>query len=146
MNEYEDVLKKNGVLSFTPGGNSMWPIIRNKDATVIIGIPHGRLHKFDVAFYRRDNSQAVLHRVIKVNGESYDMCGDSQLSIERGVKDDAVFGILEGFYQDGKYIDCKKNSSYKLRVRLWSSSMFIRHIFLKAVNICGKFPKRENER
>jgi hypothetical protein len=140
MNEYEDVLRKNGILSFTPGGNSMWPIIKNKKATVIIVPAEGRLKKYDVAFYRRENGQPVLHRVLRVNEDSYDMCGDSQLSIEKSVKNDTVFGVLKGYYKGEKFIDCNKNISYKTAVRIWSGSLWIRHIFMKILFIVGIKP------
>lgn len=137
MNDYEKVLEKNGILSFTPGGISMWPIIGNKTDTVIIMPPEGRLKKYDVAFYRRPNGQAVLHRVMRVNKNSYDMCGDSQAGIEKAVPDKAVFGILKGYYKGKKYIDCQKNLFYKAVVRFWSFSLFFRRAMLKALSLIG---------
>lgn len=134
-NNYEEVIRENGVLSFTPSGNSMWPFIKNKSSSVIVVAPKKRLKKYDVAFYRRKSGQPVLHRVLRVNENSYDMCGDSQLLIEKGVEDEAVFGVLQGYYIGEKYIDCNKNSSYKFLVRLWSSSLFLRHIFMKILYI-----------
>lgn len=131
MNNYEEVLKSNGVLSFTPGGNSMWPFIRNKAATVIVERPKGRLAKYDVAFYRRESGQPVLHRVMRVNADGYDMCGDSQIYIEKNVPENAVFGVVSGFYKGEKYVDCKKSKSYAFAVRLWSVSITLRHVFLK---------------
>ena len=141
MNDYEKALQKSGVLSFTPGGNSMWPIIKNKGATVIIKTPTGDLKKYDVAFYRRDDSRVVLHRVMKVKSDSYDMCGDSQYILEKDVPKTSVFGVLSGYYVGEKYIDCSKSVSYKLMVRLWSFSLFFRHVMLKALRTFGIKPQ-----
>ena len=139
MNDYEKVIEKNGVLSFTPRGKSMWPIIKNKGATVIIVKAPQTLKKYDVAFYRRENTGTpVLHRVMKVNEDSYDMCGDSQIAIEKGVKKSFVFGVMSGYYVGGKYTDCNKNLKYKLTVRIWSCSLFLRRVFLKILRIFGK--------
>ena len=137
MNEYQRVLEKNGVLSFTPGGISMWPIISNRADTVIIKTTQGILKKYDVAFYERKSGQVVLHRVLKVNQNTYDMCGDSQTAVEKGVPFEAVFGVMEGYYKGGKYIDCNKNIMYKFVVRLWSFSIFFRRCILKALSIIG---------
>ena len=137
MNEYQRVLEKNGVLSFTPGGISMWPIISNRTDTVIIQSVRGTLKKYDVAFYERESGQVVLHRVLKVNPDSYDMCGDSQTAVEKGVPFAAVFGVMEGYYKGGRYIDCNKNKLYRFKVRVWSFSIFFRRCILKALSIIG---------
>ena len=137
MNEYQRVLEKNGVLSFTPAGSSMWPIISNRADTVIIEVPRGRLKKYDVAFYTRASGQPILHRVLKVNADSYDMCGDSHVVIEKAVPDSAVFGVMTGYYKGKKYIDCQKNLLYKCVVRIWSSSIFLRRCMLKALSLIG---------
>lgn len=137
MNEYQRVLEKNGVLSFTPGGISMWPIISNRTDTVIIKSVRGTLKKYDVAFYERESGQVVLHRVLKVNPDSYDMCGDSQTAVEKGVPFAAVFGVMEGYYKGGRYIDCNKNKLYRFKVRVWSFSIFFRRCILKALSIIG---------
>ena len=137
MNEYQRVLEKNGVLSFTPGGISMWPIISNRTDTVIIKSVRGTLKKYDVAFYERESGQVVLHRVLKVNPDSYDMCGDSQTAVEKGVPFAAVFGVMDGYYKGGRYIDCNKNKLYRFKVRVWSFSIFFRRCILKALSIIG---------
>ena len=137
MSDYKEVLQKNGVLSFTPGGISMWPIISNRADTVIIKPVEGRLKKYDVAFYTRSSGQYVLHRVMRVNPDSYDMCGDSETAVEKAVPAQAVFGIMEGYYKNKKYIDCNKNFFYKLFVRFWSCSVFWRRCLIKGLSILG---------
>lgn len=137
MNDYQRVLQEHGVLSFTPGGTSMWPIIGNRVDTVIIRSVSGKLKKYDVAFYSRPSGQAVLHRILKVHETTYDMCGDSQTNVEKGVPHKAVFGIMVGYYKNKKYIDCTKSVLYKAVVRVWSCSIFLRRCFLKALSIIG---------
>ena len=141
MNDYKRVLEEKGILSFTPGGRSMWPIIANYEDTVIIEKPQGTLKRFDVAFYQRESGQPVLHRVMRVNADNYDMCGDSQTAIEKGIAFDAVFGVMTGYYKKGKYIDCRKNLLYKFTVRFWSSSILWRRILLKGLRILGIRPQ-----
>lgn len=130
-NDYKNLLNKNGVISFTPGGESMWPIIRNKKTTVIIVKPESELKKYDVAFYETSEGRPILHRVMSVGEDAYDMCGDGNSVYEKNVPKAAVFGILKGFYRKEKYIDCEKNFIYKLSVRIWCSSLFFRKVILK---------------
>lgn len=140
MSDYKRVIEQKGVLSFTPSGVSMWPIISNRADTVIITRPQGRLKKYDVAFYERKSGQPILHRVMRVNETGYDMCGDSQTAIEKGIEFDAVFGIMTGYYKKGRYIDCRKNLFYKFIVRFWSFSILWRRILLKGLRILGIKP------
>ena len=137
MNEYQSNIEKNGVLSFTPGGISMWPIISNRTDTVIIKAATHTLKKYDVAFYERESGQVVLHRVLKVHETTYDMCGDSQTAVETEIPHSAVFGVMVGYYKQGKYIDCYKNVLYKCIVRLWSGSIFFRRCVLKGLSLIG---------
>ena len=101
---YEDVLKKNGTLVFTPGGTSMQPLLRHHENPVVLVPVEGRLKKGDVPFYKRENGQYVLHRIMKVRKTSYDCCGDNQVVIEKGVTDGMIFAKMVGFYRGDDYI------------------------------------------
>ena len=85
----------------------------------------------DVILYRRVGGKLVLHRILEVGADSYVLCGDNQYIKEYGVKKEQVLGVLEGVYRDEKYIDCKKGRGYKVYVRLWCKSLFMRRIILK---------------
>ena len=100
---YKEQVERLGAISFVPNGVSMWPIIKNRGQSVIIEKKQGRLKRFDVAFYQRDNGNCVLHRVMKVTDNGYIMCGDSQFALEI-VDEDKVFGVMTGFYKKDKYI------------------------------------------
>ena len=82
-------------------------------------------------FYTGVGGKLVLHRILEVGADSYVLCGDNQYIKEYGVKKEQVLGVLEGVYRDEKYIDCKKSSGYKVYVRLWCKSLFMRRIILK---------------
>ena len=101
---YEEVLKKNGTLIFTPGGTSMQPLLRHHENPVVLSSVTGRLKKGDVPFYKRPDGHYVLHRILKVRKDSYDCCGDNQTVIEKGVTDDMIFAKMVGFYRGEHYI------------------------------------------
>lgn len=115
MNEYKvslaevwdvmsEQIESGGEVKFSPKGVSMLPLIKEGRDSVILKKPPEKLKKYDVALYRRENGDFVLHRVVAVNGGSYTMCGDNQYYREKNVPKDAVLAIMTGLYQNGKYI------------------------------------------
>ena len=115
--DYKTELEKNGAIAFVPGGNSMWPTLKNRGQSVIVKKKSERLKKFDVALYQRYNGAFVLHRVIEPVKDGYIICGDSQFTLEN-VKEEQVFGVMEGFYRGKKYIVCT-DKKYCKEVERW---------------------------
>ena len=115
--DYKTELDKNGAIAFVPGGNSMWPIIKNKKQSVIVKSKSDRLNVYDVAFYQRPTGAFVLHRIIEVLEDGYLCSGDSQLETEI-VKEDWVFGVMDGFYEGKKYISVQ-DKRYINKVEKW---------------------------
>ena len=109
------IIKEKGSCSFVPSGNSMWPTLKNRGQSVIIGRKEERLKPFDVALFTREKGNYVLHRIMKVVSDGYVFCGDSQFCCEH-VSEDKVFGVMLGFYRKGKYISCD-DEDYKKEVQ-----------------------------
>ena len=87
-----------------PNGISMEPLIHQGRDAVYIKKPEGRLKKYDIAFFKRENGEYVLHRVIKVLPDSYNFCGDNQWQVERGITDSQIIGIVTKLEIDGKTV------------------------------------------
>ena len=102
--DYRNQLEKTGVIAFVPGGNSMWPTLKNRKQSVIVKKKDEKLKKMDVALYKRANGSNVLHRVIETTDFGYIICGDSQFTLEK-VAEDQVYGVMVGFYRGKNYID-----------------------------------------
>ena len=113
--DYIEKLNKNEVISFVPRGDSMWPTLKDMGQSVIISAKKERLKEFDIALYVRGQNTFVLHRVLKVLEDGYAICGDSQFDLEK-VAEEQIFGVMIGFYQGKKYIDCK-DPKYIKRVK-----------------------------
>lgn len=128
--DYRTELNRNGVIAFVPGGNSMWPILKNRGQSVIVKVKTERLKVFDVAFYERKNGTFVLHRVMEVVDGGYIMLGDSQFEKER-VKEEQVFGVMQGFYHGKKYVETT-SPKYLKKVERWHARKRRRKIKLKA--------------
>jgi|GEM_PF-3196269 len=97
-----DALKKSGVISINPKGQSMFPYIRETD-TVIIKRRDGAIKKYDcVLFFEKENVY-VLHRYLKSKDGFFLTMGDNNLFMDRPVREEEIVGVLDGFYRNGKY-------------------------------------------
>ena len=100
----EEQIKAGKIVKFTPGGNSMLPLIRPGVDSVLIKKAPDKLKKYDLPLYRRKNGSFVLHRVVRVRNDVYDMRGDNQNWIETGVSREQILAVAIGMYKNGEYI------------------------------------------
>ena len=96
-----ETLEENGEVSFISAGTSMLPTIRDRQDTVTLVKPQGRLKEGDVPFYRRENGQYILHRIVYVNGDTYVTRGDNQWENEYNVAHEQVIGVLYSIERNG---------------------------------------------
>ena len=131
---FEEEINRKGNLVYTNIGDSMMPLLRQKRDLVILKKPEGRLKKYDVPLYRRDNGQYVLHRILKVRQEDYVICGDNRYRKEYGITDRHIIGVLESVVRDGKTISVS-DWNYRFYVHLWCDFYYIRAavLFIKDV-------------
>lgn len=120
-------LKAGGSFRFGPHGTSMLPMIRQGIDSVTVSPINGRLKKYDLPFYRRDNGQYVLHRILKVTEDSYTCIGDNQFVYEKGVRDDQLIGYVTSFYRADKEIKVT-SLSYRFYCRFWHYTRHPRRI------------------
>lgn len=95
-------LESGGSVTMTVNGKSMLPMLRDNVDTVTLQKPQGRLKKYDLPLYRRNDGSFVLHRVVGVNESGYIMCGDNQTAPEYGINDENIIGIVTEFTTRGK--------------------------------------------
>lgn len=109
-------------LTFTPSGVSMLPMLDGREDKVTLAPVRGRLRRDDVAFYRRDSGQLVLHRMIGFTREGgYIFCGDHQYSPEYGVTDGDLLAVLSRFTHRGR-----ERSVNALSYRLYCRAIALR--------------------
>ncbi len=130
MNDYKSELDRNGVIGFVPGGNSMWPTLKNAGQSVVVVKKAERLKPMDVALYIRPQGNYVLHRVLQVTDDGYVMCGDSQFILET-VEEAQVIGVMHSFFRGKKCVECS-DPDYLRKSELWYKRKLIRKIRLKA--------------
>ena len=98
---FEEVLAERGELIYTHVGDSMAPLIQPRDL-LIIKPPAFPLKRLDIPLYKRDNGQYVLHRIIKIKGHDFVICGDNRATKEYGISDRHVIGVLTSIVRNGK--------------------------------------------
>ncbi len=122
-------LAGGGTVSFTPHGVSMRPMLENGRDQVILSPVQGRLKKYDLPLYRRDDGQFVMHRIVRV-GEHYTCIGDNQFLLEYPVRQDQLLAVVTGFVRKGKAYSVHQ-FSYRAYCRLWHWSRPVRHLYLR---------------
>lgn len=123
-----EVLEHEGVYVGVTTGTSMWPMIRDRRDTVVVRPPCGRLRRFDVALYKRDD-RYVLHRVVEVRADSYVICGDNCLAREYDITDADILGVLAGFYRGEAPVNMQ-GAGYRCYVRAWCGAYPVRRAFM----------------
>lgn len=129
---FEDEIQKNGKIIYTNVGDSMMPLIKQGRDVLIISKTDGRLKKYDVPLYKRDNGQYVLHRILKVRKNDYVICGDNRYAKEYGITDKHIVGVLSGMIRKGKEISTD-DVGYRVYVHLWCDFFVVRAFLLRAI-------------
>lgn len=131
----EDRLKEDGIYAGLTTGVSMRPMLRTGRDTILISPVEGRLKKYDVPLYRRGDAY-ILHRVIRVCEDGYEIRGDNCMTLER-VTDEQIVGVLSGFRRGEKYV-AVDDKRYLFYAKLWVAIHPIRWIFMLLRRIAGR--------
>lgn len=120
-------LSLGNTVRFSPRGVSMLPMLRQgRDSVVLSPLP-GKLRRFDLPLYRRDNGQYVLHRIVEV-GQTYTCMGDNQFEKETGLRQDQMIAVVTAFTRGEKL--CSVTSvSHRIYCRVWYHSRHIRRFW-----------------
>lgn len=130
QDSFEKVLATHGVLICGNVGDSMMPLLKQgRDKMVIVPKPTGRLKKHDVPLYRRDNGQYVLHRIVEVSDNGYVMLGDNRWTLERGITDQHIVGVLSAVVRKGETVPVTSRQ-YRCYVQLWCGCLWLRRIIV----------------
>ena len=129
---FEEELEAKGTILHTNKGVSMMPLLRQNRDVMIISKVDGRLKKYDAPLYKRPNGDYVVHRILRVDKDSYVICGDNCFRREYGITDDQIKGVLTGVIRNGKTISVT-DKKYRLYVHLWCDFFYVRAFILYSV-------------
>lgn len=115
----------------SPRGVSMLPMLRQGKDSVVLSPISGKLSRFDLPLYRRENGAYVLHRIVEA-GETYTCMGDNQFIAERELKHAQMIAIVTAFYRGGKK-HAVTESGYQLYCRIWHYSRPLRRFWRRGM-------------
>lgn len=137
-----ELLKQGGEFRIYPKGNSMQPLIRQGEDSVLLMFPQKDLQKNDIILYQRENGQFVLHRIYCVDNENYVLWGDHQLALEYGIAYRQIMAKVKYIYRKNKMVD-KNSLLYRLYLFIWCRSLIIRKVLYKIVKVLIRLFSKE---
>lgn len=121
------VLAEDGVFPFYPKGTSMEPTIHQGTDQVLLKALPEKLKKYQMVLYKRSNGAFVLHRIVRIEKDSYTMRGDNQFFDEPGIRREQMIGIVCGLQTPKGEVDTE-NFLHLVKSALWVESAGIRKI------------------
>lgn len=138
---FEEILDRDGRLIYSSVGDSMLPMIKQGRDLLVIEKPAGRLKRYDIPLYKRDNGRYVLHRILKVRDKDYVICGDNRYRPEYGITDRHIIGILKAVITDGVEKPLT-GMRYGLYVFFWCRLFCVRALILRVVSFMKRVGRR----
>lgn len=133
----ERTVSDGGKFRLITAGTSMKPLLRNRTDTVVLSRPES-VSRFDIILYRRGADHYVLHRIMRCESDgTYTLCGDNQLTYERGVKREDIVAVVSQIERNGKTIELF-SKSYRIYVFFWCRCRAVRFCALKLRAACHK--------
>lgn len=127
LSAVKEVVDDGGQFFLKITGNSMLPFLRNGSDIAVLSAPLS-VKKYDVVFYVRDGGGVVLHRIVKITGDFYDMCGDNQVDIENNIRRDQIIAVMNSYIKNGRAYSCK-TISYKIKSVFWVKTRILRKLY-----------------
>lgn len=135
-------LEQTGHAELTVTGSSMLPMLYHRRDKVNL-VP-GQAKKNDVALYKRDSGQFILHRIVGNKGDMLVCCGDNQWQTEL-IHPDQVIAVVESWYKKGK-LKTPDNLGYKVYVFFWVGLLPLRRPVLAVRRVAGKLVRKIKRR
>ena len=133
--EYVSVLRglveEGHEVSMLVSGSSMSPFLIHLRDTIYFKKPDRPLRAGDIVFYQRDSGQYVMHRILRVRGDAYDIIGDAQIEVERGVRRDQIFAVITRIRRKGKLIG-PGDFWWTFFARVWTKLIPLRPLIARA--------------
>lgn len=118
-------------VTITVTGNSMKPMLWHlRDTVLLTKCDPASLKKGDIPLYKRESGHYILHRILKVNKDSYDIAGDHQYILERDVKKTQVLCVVKGFTRNGRYHSVNE-VGYRIYSFIWRLLFPFRKLIMK---------------
>lgn len=109
-------------------GTSMLPLlVAGRDNVILSSVTNPNIN--DIVFYRRDNGQFVLHRIVGKDEKGYILCGDNQWVKEYNIQDRHIIGVVSSIIRKNKQFAVTK-LSYRIYSKIWVTILSVRRFIL----------------
>ena len=135
-----DVISENHQVELTVTGNSMRPMLHDRESRVRLAKP-GKLKKGDLPLYQRENGTYVLHRIVAITGETLTCCGDAQWHLETGLREAQVLAVVTDFTWKDRWVSCDAGL-YRFYWKFWVLSRPLRHLVFGGFNRIRRMLKK----
>lgn len=130
MEAYRELLPQVDSLPLNVTGHSMSPFLaENRDCVYLCNIVHP-LKIGDIVLYKRDNEQYILHRICKIEKDSFAMIGDAHDVIEHGIRKDQIIATVKMVRRKGKTL-APGNIVWDFFEKIWVRVIPIRRILMR---------------
>ena len=130
-------------------GSSMTPFLGDGRDQVFIRKPHRPPERGDVVLYRRDNGDYVLHRIHRVHGTGdgavYDVAGDAQSRIERGIRRDQIFALVTRIRRKGRILG-PESLHWRFFQKVWIGTVPLRSPILRLYGTCRRYISKKQKK
>ena len=132
LEEYRQLLNDENItaLPLVISGNSMSPFLVHGRDTVYLSRLDRPAKRGDVLLYKRESGAYILHRVYKVEKDSYTMVGDAQTQLEHGIRQDQIIAIMTSALRKGK-LQKKGSFWWEFFEKLWIRMIPLRPMLTK---------------
>ncbi|MGN1059962.1 MAG: S24/S26 family peptidase [Clostridia bacterium] len=137
---FQELLAEGKKIRMTVTGTSMYPLLRDRQDSVLLSAGK-QPRRYDIVLFVRDTGDAVLHRIVECRKEGFILLGDNQLEKEGPIRPEQIVAVVDGFYHGEHYVDCS-TWWYRLYSVVWSRAGQIRRWLLPLVIRCGRRVKR----
>lgn len=115
----EEMLANDKEVTFVTNGDSMQPLLHSKDSVTL-----KRAYTYknkDVVLFRRLDGSFVLHRIIKITGDTVYTEGDSLCGKDEPINKDQILGKVVAFIRGGEILKVS-DLKYKLYKTVYVSA------------------------
>ncbi|MBE6730158.1 MAG: hypothetical protein E7564_00535 [Ruminococcaceae bacterium] len=130
MPKLEALINEVQAVPLVISGNSMLPFLIHGRDTVYLSKVDSSLKKGDIVLYKRDDGSYILHRIYKAEENLFQLIGDAQPVIEKGIRRNQIIAKVTQIKRKGKLIK-EKNLFWKFFQKIWINIIPLRAGLIK---------------
>ena len=133
-------IEEDKVFVMPINGTSMLPFL---DSSKKVKLKKAEsLKKGEMYFYKRENGQYVLHRLIKIKNDNLIFRGDNQFINENDIKENQIIAKVVEIIDENGNINNLSSLSYKIYVCIMRN-IFFKKVYFKLRRIFKKWKRKK---